>query len=74
LAVGRKNYLFCGNAESAIRAGIVYSLIASCKSAGIEPRIWLEDILNKIPIYETSGGDLSKLLPRNWKQSQQTLP
>jgi transposase len=74
LAVGRKNYLFCGNAESAIRAGIVYSLIASCKSAGIEPRIWLEDILNKIPIYETTGGDLSKLLPRNWKQSQQTLP
>ena len=41
LAIGRKNYLFCGNTDSAIRAGIVYSLIASCKAAQIEPRAWL---------------------------------
>jgi transposase/uncharacterized coiled-coil protein SlyX len=73
LALGRKNYLFCGNADSAIRAGIVYSLISSCKSAGIEPREWLEDALSKIPIYETAEKDLSELLPRNWNLNHNTL-
>lgn len=30
LALGRKNWLFCGNDASAYRAAIVYSLISSC--------------------------------------------
>ena len=33
LALGRKNYLFCGNDALAYRAAIVYSLIGTCKSA-----------------------------------------
>ena len=47
LALGRKNYLFCGNDASAYRAAIVYSLIATCKSAEVDPRIWMEDVLSK---------------------------
>ena len=66
LALGRKNYLFCGNDASAYRAAIVYSLIGSCKSAGIEPRIWMEDVLRKIPYYERDKKDMTELLPRNW--------
>ncbi|RHK68630.1 hypothetical protein DW048_22795 [Phocaeicola vulgatus] len=31
---------------------MVYSLIASCKSAEVDPRIWLEDVLSKIPYNE----------------------
>lgn len=34
LALGRKNYLFCGNDASAYRAAIVYSLIGTCRAAG----------------------------------------
>src|SRR3712207_9438566 len=52
LALGRKNYLFCGNDASAYRAAIVYSLIGTCKSAGVDPRVWMEDVLRKIPYYE----------------------
>lgn len=37
LAIGRKNYLFCGNDDAAIRAAVVYSLIGYCKAAGISP-------------------------------------
>src|SRR3712207_6976946 len=48
LALGRKNYLFCGNDASAYRAAIVYSLIGTCKSAGVDPRVWMEDVLRKI--------------------------
>lgn len=35
LALERKNYLFCGNDASAFRAAIVYSLISTCKAAGV---------------------------------------
>ena len=66
LALGRKNWLFCGNDASAYRAAIVYSLISTCKNVGIEPRIWMEDVLTKIPYYLRDGKDLSELLPRRW--------
>ncbi len=64
LALGRKNYLFAGNHDAAVRAAIVYSLFSSCKAAGIEARAWLEDILICLPSHE---GDLADLLPGNWR-------
>lgn len=69
LALGRKNYLFCGNDASAYRAAIVYSLIGTCKSAGVDPREWMEDVLRKIPYYERDKKDMTELLPRNWAKS-----
>ena len=72
LALGRKNYLFCGNDASAYRAAIVYSLIATCKSAEVDPRIWMEDVLSKIPYYERDEKNMEGLLPRNWAKSNQT--
>jgi len=64
LALGRKNYLFAGNHDAAVRAAIVYSLFSSCKAAGIEVRAWLEDILVRLPGYH---GNLEELLPGNWQ-------
>lgn len=71
LAIGRKNWLFCGNDASAYRAAIVYSLIGTCKNADIDPRIWMEDVLKQIPYYRRDGRDLSDLLPRNWKSKHE---
>ena len=67
LALGRKNYLFCGNDASAYRAAIVYSLISTCKAADVDPRTWMEDVLRKIPYYQRDQLDLAELLPFNWK-------
>ena len=67
LAIGRKNYLFCGNDASAVRASMIYSFIATCKACGIEPREWLEDVIRRIPEYENGRSDVSHLLPGNWK-------
>ena len=69
LALGRKNFLFAGNHDAAVRAAIVYSLFSSCKAASIEPREWLEDILMRLPAYT---GDLGALLPYNWKIIEET--
>ena len=63
LALGRKNWLFCGNDASAYRAAIVYSLIASCRAADVDPRQWLEHVLVEIPTRRKNGQPMEDLLP-----------
>jgi hypothetical protein len=48
LALGRKNYLFCGNHQAAGRAAIIYSLLGTCKINRVNPVKWLTDVLNRI--------------------------
>ena len=52
-------------------AAIVYSLIGTCKNAGIEPRAWMEDVLKQIPYHLRDGRDLTELLPRAWASRNQ---
>ena len=66
LALGRKNFLFCGNHYAAVRAAIVYSLVDSCKALDIDPREWMEDILLRIPGNENNREALRELLPDKW--------
>lgn len=71
LAIGRKNYLFCGDDEAAQRTAVVYSLLATCKARGVDERAWLEDVLRRIPEYELGQKDFSDLLPGNWAHNAQ---
>ena len=67
LALGRKNYLFCGNHDAAENAAIMYSLLGCCKACNINPGQWLTDVLTRIPAYNNDySRDLSELLPHNW--------
>ena len=63
LAIGRKNYLFCGNHDAAVRAAIVYSLFSSCKAHDVDVRSWLEDTLKRIPTEK----NVDQLLPCSWQ-------
>jgi len=63
-----RNYLFCGNADAATRAAIIYSLLGSCKAAGVNPSEWLEDVLSKIYPYTKEKRNLEELLPHLWKK------
>ena len=74
LALGRKNYLFCGNDASVYRAAIVYSIIGTCRAAGVDPRIWMEDGLSKLPYWQRDGKDLVELQPRAWAKENQITP
>lgn len=73
LAVGRKNYLFCGSDASAVRASMIYSFIAACKAAGIEPRECFKDVIRRIPEYENGKTDVTHLLPKNWKANSKNF-
>jgi transposase len=65
LAIGRKNYLFAGSHEAAKRSAILYSLMGTCKLHGINPFIWLRDVLQRIATYPINK--IEDLLPHNWK-------
>ena len=72
LALGRKNYMFCGNHDAAENAAIMYSLLGSCAAQDVNPREWLTDVLTKIPYYNNDYSlDLADLLPHNWKAAQE---
>lgn len=66
LALGRKDFLFCGNHDAAVRAAIVYSLVDTCKAVGKDPREWMEDVLVRIPGNENNREALRNLLPDKW--------
>ncbi len=48
LALGRKNYLFAGNNEAAQNIAMMYSFFATSNAKGIDPSLWLENILHQI--------------------------
>jgi hypothetical protein len=66
VAVGRKNWLFAGSDESADRACVLYSLVASCKLHGVNPFDYLRDVL--VRIGEHPARDVLALSPKSWKK------
>jgi len=72
LALGRKNYMFCGNHDAAENAAIMYSLLGCCAALDVNPREWLTDVMTKIPYYNNDYSlDLADLLPHNWKAARE---
>ena len=68
ITLGRKNYLFCGNHEAAGNMCIIASLLATCRNHDVNPRLYLEDIIAKMPYKnKATTEDLVELLPHKWK-------
>lgn len=65
VALGRKNYLFAGSHDSAQRAAILYSILASCKICNVNPLEYLTDVLGRIQDHPIKA--IEQLLPYNWK-------
>lgn len=64
VAVGRKNWTQIGNVRGGEGAAILYSLVQSARSIGIDPKTYVRDVLERI----AKEPDLAKLTPRGWKQ------
>ena len=71
LAVGRKNYMFCGSHEAAKRAGMLYSLFGTCKLHQVNPQEWLMDVLNRISSHPINR--IEELLPHIWCKQRSEL-
>jgi len=66
VAVGRRNWTFCGSDRGGERAAAIYTLIATAKLNDIDPEAWLADVLRRINDHPASR--LDQLLPWNWRK------
>jgi transposase len=64
IALGRKSWLFCGSDRGGRRAAAMYSLIVTAKMNGVDPQVWLADVLARIAAHPAHRID--DFLPWNW--------
>jgi hypothetical protein len=65
IAIGRKNWLFCGSERGARAAAVHYSLLISCARNGVAPFPYLRDLLKRLAKLgaNASPDELRELLP-----------
>jgi transposase len=65
IAVGRKNWLFCGSDNGGATAAVLFSFIATCERHKVDPFAYLRDVLTRIAA--TPLSQLDQLLPDRWQ-------
>ncbi|MGE3918058.1 MAG: IS66 family transposase [Hyphomicrobiaceae bacterium] len=68
IAVGRRNWTFCGSDSGGQRAAVFYTLIETAKLNDVDPKAWLADVLERIADHPASR--IADLLPWNWAQQR----
>src|SRR5262245_59969442 len=64
-AIGRKNWLFCGNDGGGRTAAVLFSMTSTAKRHNLDPFAWLRDVLRTLPTLTAAPTDdqLQPLLP-----------
>jgi transposase len=65
VAIGRKNWLFCGSDTGGRTAAVLMSICASCKRHAIDPWAYMRDLLVRVSTEPASR--VRELLPDRWK-------
>jgi len=68
VAVGRNNWMFFGSDEGGKTAAVLRSFVVSCQRVGVDPFVWLKDILTRIADHPITR--IAELLPHNWASAQ----
>ncbi len=67
-AIGKKNWLFIGEAEAGDRSAIIYTVIESCRRRGIDPFAYLRDLFTRLP--SATNWQVKDLTPEAWVRDQ----
>jgi transposase len=67
-AVGKKNWLFIGEAEAGHRGAILYTLVESCRRREIDPVAYLREVLTLLP--KRLITQIEDLTPQAWAKAQ----
>ena len=68
-AIGKKNWLFIGEAEAGQRSAILFTIIEACRSRGIDPQTYLREVLTRLPTL--TNRQIKEVTPEAWAKSQQ---
>ncbi len=71
-ALGKKNWLFVGEAGAGQRGAVLYSIIESCRRRKIDPYAYLRDVLSRLPTMTT--GQIATITPAAWAQTANMQP
>jgi transposase len=69
-AIGKKNWLFIGEADAGQRSAIVYTLIECCRRRGLNPFAYLRDVLARLP--NMTNRQIPEVTPEAWSKSCRT--
>jgi transposase len=67
IAVGRKNWLVFGSPRGGAVACRLYSLVLSCRAAGLNPELYLEAVLRAVAT--TPATEIASLTPWAWAEA-----
>ena len=70
IALGRRNYLFCGSDQGARRHAIISTVLGNCALCGVEPLAYLRDVLGKLA-GNWPQRRLGELMPRAWAMAHE---
>jgi transposase len=63
--LGKKNYLFIGHPDAGWMSATIYSIIVSCRRHGIDPWIYVKDMMERLPAAKSH--EVAGLVPARWK-------
>lgn len=63
-AIGKKNWLFMGEAGAGQRGAIIYTIIETCRKRSINPYAYLRDILTRLPTLKNT--QIPEVTPAAW--------
>lgn len=67
-AIGKKNWLFVGDAEAGEYSAIIYTVIESCRRREIDPWAYLRDVLIRLP--NLTNRQTAEVTPESWAKAQ----
>ena len=67
-ALGKKNFLFFGHPEAGERSAVIYTLLGSCRRAGINPFDYLKDLLTRLPAAKIT--EIQQFTPAAWAKAK----
>lgn len=71
-AVGKKNWLFVGDADAGERGAILYTIVESCRRRGLDPYAYLRDVLTRLP--QMTNHQIKDIIPATWGNPRKTNP
>ena len=70
-AIGKKNWLFIGDADAGQRSAIIYTVIENCRRRALDPYAYLREVLTRLP--SMTNWQIPEVTPQAWGKTQLPL-